>query len=81
MRRFVRVLKPSPAADIVDEDGFVRSRSGDDILQELAEARSPPEDQTASRGVGIGEDSAYVWIAVDWFSSEYCWCSVDIRRY
>ena len=31
MRRFVRVLKPSPSADIVDEDGFVRCGSGDDI--------------------------------------------------
>ena len=26
-------------------------------------------------------DSAYLWIAVDWFSNEYCWCSVDMRRY
>src|ERR1700726_4803307 len=25
--------------------------------------------------------SAYFWIAADWFSSEYCWCSVDLRRY
>src|SRR5689334_1794061 len=25
--------------------------------------------------------SAYFWIATDWFSSEYCWCSVDLRRY
>jgi hypothetical protein len=55
MRGLIRILKPSPSADIVDKNCPI-GWSSDDILQELLKPRSMLEDKAPPRGIGICTD-------------------------
>ncbi len=58
MGRFVRILKPAPAADVINQNGFVSWVAAHDVLQELLETFSPFENDAGLGTVSIGLDNA-----------------------
>ena len=68
MRRFVRVLKPAPPTDVVNEDGGEVGRTAVDDTQEFLQRVAPLDSNTALAGFGEGthdEQAVLVRIALD----------------
>lgn len=58
MCRFVCILKPTPAADVINKNGFVPGIAAHDVLQELTETASAFENDSGLGTVGIGLHNA-----------------------
>jgi hypothetical protein len=54
--RLIRVLKPPPAADIVDQDGVELGGAGFDIGDQLLERGAAPDREPALAVIGVGLD-------------------------
>jgi hypothetical protein len=64
----VRILEATPAADVVDQDGFEVGCAGFDVVDQLFEGVAALDPQAALARIGVGADDdevACVGVAAD----------------